>query len=127
MSASLENSAVATELEKVSFLSNSKEVKRVKLIQSCLTLCDPTDGLWNYLGQNTGLCSRSLLQGSSQPRDRTQVSHIAGGFFTAEPQGTPSSKEGQCQRVFKLVVEKAEEPEIKLPTSTGSLKKQESS
>ena len=28
--------------------------------------------------------------------------------------------------MFKLVLEKAEEPEIKLPTSTGSLKKQES-
>ena len=30
-------------------------------------------------------------------------------------------------QMFKLVLEKAEEPEIKLPTSTGSLKKQESS
>ena len=29
--------------------------------------------------------------------------------------------------MFKLVLEKAEEPEIKLPTSIGSLKKQESS
>ena len=29
--------------------------------------------------------------------------------------------------VFKLVLEKAEEPEIKLPTSTGSSKKEESS
>ena len=29
--------------------------------------------------------------------------------------------------IFKLVLEKAEEPEIKLPTSTGSWKKQESS
>ena len=29
--------------------------------------------------------------------------------------------------MFKVVLEKAEEPEIKLPTSTGSLKKQESS
>src|SRR5574341_1033221 len=29
--------------------------------------------------------------------------------------------------MFKLALEKAEEPEIKLPTSTGSLKKQESS
>ena len=29
--------------------------------------------------------------------------------------------------MFKLVSEKAEEPEIKLPTSAGSLKKQESS
>ena len=30
-------------------------------------------------------------------------------------------------QIFKLVLEKAEEPEIKLPTSAGSLKKQESS
>ena len=30
-------------------------------------------------------------------------------------------------QLFKLVLEKAEEPEIKLPTSSGSSKKQESS
>ena len=30
-------------------------------------------------------------------------------------------------QMFKLVLEKAEEPEIKLPTSAGSLKKQERS
>ena len=30
-------------------------------------------------------------------------------------------------QMIKLVLEKAEEPEIKLPTSAGSLKKQESS
>ena len=30
-------------------------------------------------------------------------------------------------QMFKLVLEKAEEPEIKLPTSAGSWKKQESS
>ena len=30
-------------------------------------------------------------------------------------------------QMFKLVLEKAEEPEIKLPTSTGSLKKEENS
>ena len=30
-------------------------------------------------------------------------------------------------QVFKLVLKKAEEPEIKLPTSAGSLKKQASS
>ena len=29
--------------------------------------------------------------------------------------------------MFKLILEKAEEPEIKLPTSAGSLKKQDSS
>ena len=30
-------------------------------------------------------------------------------------------------QVFKLILEKAEEPEVKLPTSTGASKKQESS
>ena len=29
-------------------------------------------------------------RGSSQPRDRTQVSCIAGGFFTSVPPGKPS-------------------------------------
>ena len=33
----------------------------------------------------------------------------------------------QQYMMFKLVLEKAEEPEVKLPTSAGSLKKQESS
>ena len=32
--------------------------------------------------QNTGVGTLSLLQGSSQPRDQTQVSRIAGGLFT---------------------------------------------
>ena len=39
--------------------------------------------LWNSPGQNTRVGSLSLLQGSSQPRDQTQVSCIAGGFFTS--------------------------------------------
>ena len=43
----------------------------VKVAQSCLTLCDPMDCPWNSPGQN-----------SSQPRDPTQVSRIAGRFFT---------------------------------------------
>ena len=34
-------------------------------------------------GQNTGGGSLSLLQGSSQPRHQTQVSRIAGWFFTS--------------------------------------------
>ena len=38
---------------------------------------------WNSLGQNTGVGSLSLLQGSPPPRDWTQVSHNAGGFFTS--------------------------------------------
>ena len=49
-----------------------------------------SDSLWSYglhsprnsPGQNTWVGGLSLLQGISQPRDWTQVSYIAGGFFT---------------------------------------------
>ena len=83
MAANLENSAVATGLEKVSFHSipnkgNAKEC-------------------WNY--QTIALISKP-------------------GF---------SSTWTMNFQMFKLVLEKAEEPEIKLPTSTGSLKKHENS
>ena len=37
---------------------------KVKVAQSCPTLCNPRDyRLWNSPGQNTGVDSRSLLQG----------------------------------------------------------------
>ena len=35
-----------------------------------------------FSSQNTGMGSFSFARGSSQPRDQTQVSRIAGGFFT---------------------------------------------
>ena len=38
---------------------------------------------WNSSGQTTGVGSYSLLQGSFQPRDQTQVSCVAGRFFTS--------------------------------------------
>ena len=43
------------------------------------------------------------------------------------PGKTFTKKMKSDKQMFKLDLEKAEEPEIKLPTSTGSLKKQESS
>ena len=36
---------------------------------------------WNSPGQNTGVGNWSFLQKSSQPRDQTQESYIAGGFW----------------------------------------------
>ena len=49
---------------------------------------------WNSPGKNTGVGSLSPLQGffpssrgSSQPRDQTQVSHIAGRFLTRRVTG----------------------------------------
>ena len=46
----------------------------------------PPHGLyspWNSPGWNTGVGSLSHSRGSSQPRAQTQVSRIAGGFFTS--------------------------------------------
>ena len=39
----------------------------------------------------------SYSRGSSHPRDRTQVSHIAGRFLPAEPQGKPQNSESSAQ------------------------------
>ena len=56
---------------------------KVKVTQSCLTLCDPMDYTVHWILQATILewVSFPFSRGSSQPRDRTQVSRIAGGFF----------------------------------------------
>ena len=84
MPANLENSAVATGLEKVSFHSNAKECS-------------------NY--HTTALISHAskVMLKILQPRFHSK--------WTVNFQ------------IFKLVLEKAEEPEIKLPTSVGSSKK----
>ena len=91
MPAHLENSAVATGLEKVSFHSNPKK-------------------------GNAKECSNY--------RTITLISHAS--------KRTLKILQARLQQyvnfqMFKLHLEKAEEPEIKLPTSAGSWKKQESS
>ena len=93
MPANLENSAVATGLEKFSFHSNPKE----RNAKECS----------NY--HTTALISHAskVMPKFSKP-----------GF---------SSMCTMNALMFKLVLEKAEDPEIKLPTSVGSWKKQESS
>ena len=53
---------------------------KMKVAESCLTLCNPMDyTVHRILEWGVFLFSR----GSSQTRDRTQVSCIAGGFFTS--------------------------------------------
>ena len=58
---------------------------KVKATQSCLTLCDPMDYTVHGILQARILewVAFPFSRGSSQPRDRTQVSGIAGGFFTS--------------------------------------------
>ena len=62
---------------------------KVLVIQSCLTLCDPMN--YSPPGSSVhGILQVRILErvdipfsrGSSQPRDGTQVSRIAGIFFT---------------------------------------------
>ena len=57
----------------------------VKVIQSCLTLCDPVEYTVHWIFQARILEWVGFLfsRVSSQPRDWTQVSHIAGGLFTS--------------------------------------------
>ena len=84
MPANLENSAVATGLEKVSFHSNAKESSNYRTIA---------------LISHTSKVMLKILQARLQQYVNRELPAL----------------------------EKAEEPEIKLPTSAGSLKKQESS
>ena len=57
----------------------------MKVAQSCLTLCDPVDYRVHGILQARILewVAIPFPRGSSQPRDQTQVSHIAGGYFTS--------------------------------------------
>ena len=57
----------------------------MKVAQSCLTLCDPMDYTVHGILQARILewVAIPFSRGSSRPRDWTQVSRIAGGFFTS--------------------------------------------
>ena len=57
----------------------------LKVAQLCLTLCNPKDCTVHGILQTRILecVAFYFSRGSSQPRDRTQVSLIAGGFFTS--------------------------------------------
>ena len=58
---------------------------KMQVAQSCPTLCDPVDYTVHGILQARILewVPFPFSRGSSQPRDQTQVSCIAGGFFTS--------------------------------------------
>ena len=58
---------------------------KVKVAHSCPTLCNPMDCIVHGILQVRILewVAFPFSRGSSQPRYRTQVSHIAGRFFTS--------------------------------------------
>ena len=94
MPANMENSAVATGLEKISFHSNAKE-GNAKECSNYRTIA--------LISQSSSKVMLKILQARLQQ-------YVTMNF-----------------QMFKLDLEKAEEPEIELPTSAGSSKKQESS
>ena len=57
----------------------------MKVVQSCLTLCNTMDYTVHEILQARILewVAFPFSRGSFQPRDGTQVSYIAGGFFTS--------------------------------------------
>ena len=57
------------------------------MTQLCLTLCNPIDYIVRGILQARILewVAFPFSKGSSQPRDQTQVSCIAAGFFTSWP------------------------------------------
>ena len=65
----------------------------MKVAQSCLTLWDPLDYTVHGILQARILewVAISFSRESSQPRDRTQISPIAGRFLPAEPQRKPKN------------------------------------
>ena len=64
---------------------------KVKVAQSCPTLGDPMDDTVHGILQAIILqwAAFPFSRGYSQPRDRTQVSHIAADSLPAEPQWSP--------------------------------------
>ena len=80
--------------------------KKVKVAQSFPTLCDPMDYTVHGILQTRILewVAFPFSRESSQPRDWTQVSHVAGGFFTSwatrEAQGTRVGSLSLLQQIF---------------------------
>ena len=79
------------------------DVMWVKVTQLCPTLCNPTDYTIHGILQAGILewVAFPFSRGSSQPRDQTQVSCMAGRFFTSwatrEAQESWSGQEPTCQ------------------------------
>ena len=70
------------------------KLSEVKVAQLCLTLCDPIDYKVHGILQARILEWVAFLfsRASSQPRDWTQVSRTAGGFFASDYKQTAKTK-----------------------------------
>ena len=77
---------ISSQREKKSLMHPHGDGKvKVKVAQLCPTLCNPMDYTVHGILQARILewVAFPFSRGSYQPRDRNQVSHIAGRFFTS--------------------------------------------
>ena len=85
-----------------------RQAKEVKVAQSRPTLCDPMDYTVHGILQARILewVAFCFCRGPSQPRDPTQVSCIAGGFFnswaTGKPKNTGLGSLSLLQQIFPM-------------------------
>ena len=88
--------------------------------QSCLTLCNPMDYTVHEILQARILewIDFSFPRGSSQPRGRTQVSRIAGGFFTSW-----ATRETQLFLLQIIICQQIEQPTKSKSSRNKKLKK----
>ena len=82
-----------------------------KVAQSCSTLHDPMDYTVHGILQARILAwvSFSFSRGTSQPRDQTQVFHIAGKFFTSWATWGGEKGKSKGERVIKPVIKSLSE------------------
>ena len=78
-------------------------------------------------GQFSFQSQRKAMPKNAQTTTQLHLSHTLVKQFSKFSKPGFSNTWTMNFQMFKLVLEKAEEPEIKLPTSTGSSKKEESS
>ena len=76
----------------------------MKVAQLCPILCNPMDYTVHGILQARMLewVAFPFSRESSQPRDRTQVSHIAGIFFTGKPRNNGVGSLSLLQGIFSI-------------------------
>ena len=77
---------------------------KVKVAQSCLTLCDPMDYIVHGILQNTGVGSLSLLQGMDLPNPgiKPRSPTLQADSLPAKPQGKPFIPYSSETVIFKI-------------------------
>ena len=75
---------------------------KVRVVQLCLTLCDPMDYTVHGILQVRRLVTFPFSRGSSQPRDQTQSHALQADSLASEPPGKPLIQRPDGNEYFRL-------------------------